>query len=74
MAVNISIPEEVYEKAAEIAKKQHVSVSEVFVSAFTEQLAAWERLEQRAARGDRKKFLDVLDKVPDVEPEERDRR
>jgi hypothetical protein len=37
-------------------------------------MAAWERLKQRASRGSREKFLAVLDKVPDVEPEEFDRR
>jgi hypothetical protein len=69
MGVNINIPEDLYEKAAQLARKQRVSVDEVVASAFAEQLAVWERLEQRAARGDRKKFLNVLDKVPDVEPE-----
>jgi hypothetical protein len=59
--------------AAEIAKAQQVSVDEVFASAFSEQLSAWERLQQRAARGTREKFLAVLDKAPDVEPEDYDR-
>jgi len=48
-------------------------VDEVFASAFMEQVAAFERLRQRAARGDREKFLAVLDKVPDREPDEQDR-
>ena len=73
MGVNVSIPEDLYKKAQEIAKKQGVSGEEVVVSMFKEQLAAWERLQQRATRGDRDKFLAVLDKVPDVEPEEYDR-
>ena len=73
MGVNISIPEDLYNKAQEIAKKQGVSGEEIVVSMFKEQLAAWERLQQRAARGSRDKFLAVLDKVPDVEPEEYDR-
>lgn len=50
-----------------------MSVDEVFASAFVEQLAAWERLKQRAARGSRERFLAALDKVPDVEPEDYDR-
>lgn len=52
---------------------QRVSVDEVFASAFAEQLSVWERLEQRAARGSREKFLAVMDKVPDVEPDDYDR-
>jgi hypothetical protein len=73
MNVNVSVPEELHRKAVEIAKAQHVSVDEVFASAFVDQLAAWERLQQRAARGSREKFLAVLDKVPDTEPEDQDR-
>jgi hypothetical protein len=73
MSVNVSVPEELYQKAVEIAKTQQVSVDEVFASAFVEQLAAWERLKQRAARGTPEGFLAALDKVPDVEPEEYDR-
>jgi hypothetical protein len=73
MSVSVSVPDELYEKAVEIANAQRVSVDEVFASAFAEQLSAWERLQQRAARGTREKFLAVLDKVPDVEPEDHDR-
>lgn len=74
MTPSISIPEDLYKKAAKIASERHISVDEVFASAFVEQLAAWERLRQRAARGDRDKFTAVLSKVPDVDPEEYDRR
>jgi len=72
MTVSVSVPEELYKKAVAIAEVQHVSVDEVFVSAFAEQLAAWERLRERAARGNRDRFLAVLDKASDVEPEESD--
>ncbi|MGC9948856.1 MAG: hypothetical protein ABSF64_21010 [Bryobacteraceae bacterium] len=73
MSVSVSVPEELYQKAVEIAKTQNLSVDEVFASAFVEHVAAWERLQQRAARGSREKFLAVLDKAPDVEPEDCDR-
>ncbi|MBV8807168.1 MAG: hypothetical protein JO033_00720 [Acidobacteriaceae bacterium] len=73
MSVSVSIPEELYEKAAAIARAQNVSVDEVFASAFAEHLAAWERLKERAARGSREEFFAVLDKVPDVEPSPEDR-
>jgi hypothetical protein len=72
MTVSVSVPEELYKKAVAIAEVQHVSVDEVFASAFAEQLAAWERLRERAARGNRDRFLAVLDKASDVEPEESD--
>lgn len=73
MTVSVSVPEELYQKAAAIAKAQNVSVDEVFASVFAEHLAACERLKRRAARGNRKEFLAVLDKVPDVEPAPEDR-
>ena len=73
MSVSVSVPEELYEKAAVIAKAQNVSVDEVFASAFAEHLAAWERLKRRAALGNREEFVAVLDKVPDVEPPPEDR-
>jgi hypothetical protein len=73
MSISVSVPEELYNKAVKIADAQHVSVDEVFASAFVEQLAAWERLQQRAARGDRRRFLAALDKVPDIEPQDFDR-
>jgi hypothetical protein len=69
---SVSVPDELYRKAMEIAKVRHVSVDEVFASVFAEHVSAWERLQQRASRGDREKFLAVLDKVPDAEPEDLD--
>ena len=71
--MSVSVPEELYEKAAAIAKAQNVSVDEVFASAFAEHLAVWERLKRRAARGNREEFLAVLDQVPDAEPAPEDR-
>lgn len=73
MAVNIKVPEELYRKAAEIAAAEHATVEDVFASAFAEQVAAWERLNQRAARGSRERFLAVMAKAGDAEPEPLDR-
>jgi len=69
----VSVPDELYQKAVEIASAQRVSVDEVFASAFVEQLSAWKRLQQRANGGTHEKFLAALDKVPDVEPDDYDR-
>jgi hypothetical protein len=73
MSVSVSVPEELYAKAEALAASRKVSVDEVFAAAFVEQLAAWERLQRRAERAGKEKFLAVLNKVPDVEPEEFDR-
>lgn len=74
MIVNVEIPEDVYQRASEIARSQHLSVAEIFAAACLEHVAAWERIEKRAKLGNRESFLDVLSKVPDVEPEAHDRR
>jgi hypothetical protein len=73
MSVSINIPEDLYREAKVIADAQHRSVDDVIASAFAEQLAAWERLKQRAAQGRREDYLKVLEKVSDVEPEDYDR-
>jgi hypothetical protein len=73
VSVSINIPEELYQQARSIAEAHHVPVEQVFASAFADQFASWQRLGERAAQGDREKFLAVLDKVPDVQSEEYDR-
>jgi len=73
MNVSVNIPDEFYRQAREIADSEQISVDDVISSAFAQQLAAWERLKQRAARGNREAFFKVLDRVPDIEPEEFDR-
>ncbi len=70
--MSINIPEELYDQARGIADAYHISVEQVFTSAFSEHLSAWRQLRDRAARGDREKFLAVLNRVPDVEPEQFD--
>jgi hypothetical protein len=73
MSIPVSIPVELYEKAKAIAEAENVPVGEVFASAFIEQLAARTRLTERAARGNRERFLAVLDKAQDIDPAPYDR-
>ena len=69
----VSLPEDVYRKAAELAAREHMSLEEFVSAVLSEQLAAREYLARRAARASEEKFRAALDKVPDVEPEECDR-
>jgi hypothetical protein len=46
------------------ADAQRMTVDDVIASALAEQLAAWERLKQRATRGRREEYIKVLEKVP----------
>jgi len=73
LRISINIPEELYEQARAIAEAHHIAVDDVFATAFSEQFSAWQRLQERAKRGDRDKFLAILSQVPDVESEAHDR-
>lgn len=73
MIVNVEVPKEIYDRASEIARSQKITVADVFTTACAEHVGAWERVERRAQRVDRAKFLEVLAKVPDVAPGEDDR-
>ena len=73
MTVNVEVPKDIYDRASEIARSQSMSVADVFATTCAEHIVAWGRLESRAKRGDRAKFLEVLERVPDVESEDRDR-
>lgn len=61
MSISFDIPDEIYNEARSIAEAHHLPIEEVFVSAFAEQLPAWNRLLERKARGGRAKFLTVLE-------------
>ncbi len=75
-AITIDIPDSLYEKLREAAEKDH-STPELFaVLAIAEKLSSLmtaEYLEERAKRVKPERFEQLLSKVPDVEPEERDR-
>ena len=73
MIVTIDIPPSVYERAADMAQRRNSTVGEILLTAVTEHVDAWDRLQYRALRGDRSKFLEVLAKVPDTKPCPEDR-
>ncbi|MEO8595504.1 MAG: toxin-antitoxin system HicB family antitoxin [Candidatus Solibacter sp.] len=73
MTLNVTVPDSVYEQIAQLAAQQQVSVERIVAAALTEQLHGWVHLQDMAARGDRERFLAVLDKAPSVEPALEDR-
>jgi hypothetical protein len=62
VSVNVSIPEELYRKAANIARQRHVSIDEIFAAAFLEQLAAWEPCNSMRQEAAVESFLTFLTK------------
>lgn len=71
MSLTIDVPDELYQRTAEIAAQANISVEDLVISSVEQHLRELDRLKERAERGSREKFLQVLEKVPDVEPARR---
>ena len=74
--LSLRLPDSLHETAKQLAKDDHISVNQFVTVAVAEKIAALmteDYLEQRAQRGSRAKFEDILSRVPDVEPDEYDR-
>ena len=75
-ALSLRLPDSLHKQVKALAKDEGMSINPFITSAVAEKLAALmteEYLAERAARGNRETFERVLAKVPDVEPEARDR-
>ncbi len=75
-AVSLRLPDSIYEFAKELSSQDSVSLNQFIATAVAEKVSALNTeayLNKRASRGSKKKFLNALDKVPDVEPEEFDK-
>jgi len=73
MSKNIAVPEELYQKAAELAAKDRVSVEELVSDILANRLASRDYIESRARLFNREDFERALNEIPDVEPEDHDR-
>jgi hypothetical protein len=74
MSRSIAVRDDLYDKAAELAAKEHVSVDEFVSEALASRLASREYIESRAKLFNRAEFERALGEIPDVDPEECDRR
>jgi hypothetical protein len=75
-ALSIRLPESLHRWVRELAAREGISINQLIATALAEKMSAVmtaDYLEARAKRGSRAKFLAVLQRVPDVEPEPRDR-
>lgn len=74
--MNIKVPDSLLKQAREIAEREDVTIEQLVSSALAEKMAAMmtvEYLKTRAERGDRRKFQEALDNVPEAVPEAFDR-
>jgi 23S rRNA G2445 N2-methylase RlmL len=76
MNITANIPDALYQQVEALAKRENISVEQLLTIALSAQVSAWmtkDYIEEKAKRGSLEKFQQVLKKVPDVEPEIRDR-
>jgi hypothetical protein len=74
--LSLRLPNSLHKQVKELARLEGVSINQLVSTAVAEKLAALltaEYLEQRGRRGSRRRYEGVLSKVPESEPEERDR-
>jgi hypothetical protein len=69
---SVELPDDVYQRAAELAEVDHVSVDRLVAALVNERVGDWARVQLRAERGSVEKLKHVLSKVSDVPAELRD--
>lgn len=75
-AIQVMVPDEVKEKAQEVAEQFHMSLDELTSRALMEKVSSMLEdpyLKARAQRADWKKFRAALAQVPDVPPDDYDK-
>jgi len=74
--LSLRLPDSLHKAAKVLAEKEHVSINQLIALAVAEKISALETkdyLEKRAERGNRDKFLDIMRRVPAVDPDEDDK-
>ena len=74
--LNIQLPDSLYKSLQKLAEQDGVSLDQFVVLAIAEKISALTTegyLRERANRGNRSKYENVLAKVSDIEPESYDR-
>lgn len=75
--ISLRLPESLHNRVRMIAEREGVSINQLITTALAEKLSALlteDYLAERAGRGSRERFLEALSQVPDVAPDEADRR
>ncbi len=69
--LEVPLPDTLHDELKAWAARENLSIEQLAAAAVAEKVSALAQLaylRERAARGDRQKFLEVLAKVPDVTP------
>ena len=74
--LSINLPDSIYNGIRGLSQRENIPLDQLVALALSEKMSAMmteEYLKQRGMRGDRKKFLAVLDQAPDVPADGEDR-
>ena len=70
--LSLRLPDSLHDMARKVAKEENVSINQLISTAVAEKISALTTetyLKQRAEKGSRKAFEDILSRVPDVPPD-----
>ena len=70
--LSLRLPDSLHSMAKQVASDEHVSINHLISTAVAEKISALTTetyLKQRAAKGSRKVFEDIMARVPDVPPD-----
>lgn len=73
--LSVRFPDSLHKKIKELAEKEGVSMNQFITLAVSEKMSALltvDYLKERAEKADRRAFKEIMDQVPDSEPEEYD--
>jgi len=74
--ISIRLPNYLHNTVRQLAETEDVSINQFVTLAVAEKISALlteNYIEERAKKGSRKKFESILSKVPNVDPEEKDK-
>ncbi len=73
--LSLRLPDSLHNTARTLAREEHISINQLISTAVAEKISALMTetyLLERAAKGSRKKFKDIMSRVPDVPPDPQD--
>ena len=74
--IRVNLPNSLKRQLEDLAEREGISADQFIATAVAEKMSALlteEYLEERGKKGSRERYKAALEKVPDAEPDERDR-
>ena len=74
--LSLRLPNSLHDEVKSLAKKEGISINQFISSAVAEKMSSLlteQYLLERSQKGSQQEFLKAMSKVPDIEPEARDK-